>query len=77
MPAPWKRCRGVSVRHDAEHVSLPTGGTGHHPGRINLIIGVSIVTHTSEGIGQYAVPGVRLRMMKDDVGRMTEDEAIY
>jgi hypothetical protein len=30
----------------------------------DLNIGVSLVTHTSEGMGQYTVPGIRLHVMK-------------
>jgi hypothetical protein len=46
------------------------------PDRRNFSIGVSAVTHTLVGTGQYAISDVRLRMMKDAVGRVTEDEAI-
>jgi hypothetical protein len=34
------------------------------------------VTHTPEGMRQYAIPDVRLRMMKGDAKGMTEDEVI-
>jgi hypothetical protein len=45
-------------------------------GRRNLNIGVSTVTHTLKGTGQYAIPCVRLRMMKDGAREMTEDEVV-
>jgi hypothetical protein len=44
--------------------------------REDLSIGVSIVTHTLEGMRQYAVPGIRLRMMEGDTEGMTEDEVV-
>jgi hypothetical protein len=47
-----------------------------NPGHRNLNIGVSTVAHTPEEVEQYIVPGMRLRMMKDDVGGMTEDEVV-
>jgi hypothetical protein len=37
---------------------------------------VSTVTHTPEGMGQYAVPDVRLRMMKGDAKGMMKDEVV-
>jgi hypothetical protein len=37
-------------------------------GRRNISIEISTVTHTPKGLGQYTVPSVRLRMMKDDAG---------
>jgi hypothetical protein len=46
------------------------------PGSKDLSIGVSTVTHTPEGMRQYAIPDVRLRMMKGDAKGMTEDEVI-
>jgi hypothetical protein len=42
----------------------------------DLSIGVSTVTHTPEGIGQYVVPGIHLHMMYGDTEGMTEDEAV-
>jgi hypothetical protein len=46
-----------------------------NPSRKDLNIEVSTVTHTLEGMGQYVVPGICLRMMKGDAKGMTEDEA--
>jgi hypothetical protein len=34
------------------------------------------MTHTPEGMGQYTIPGVCLRMMKDDARVMTKDEVV-
>jgi hypothetical protein len=42
----------------------------------NLSIRVSTVTQTPEWMGQYVVPGLRLRMMKGDAKGMTEDEVV-
>jgi hypothetical protein len=42
----------------------------------DLSIGVSTVTHTPEGMRQYVVPGIRLRMMEGDEEGMTEDETV-
>jgi hypothetical protein len=47
-----------------------------NPDHGDLSIEVSTVTHTLEGIWQYAVPGIRLRMMEGDAGGMTEYEAV-
>jgi hypothetical protein len=41
-----------------------------NPSRRDLSIGVSTVTHTPEGTGKYAVPGIHLCMMKDDAKGM-------
>jgi hypothetical protein len=46
------------------------------PGHRDLNIRVSTVTHTLEGMGQYVVLDVRLRMMKGDAKGMTEDEDV-
>ena len=43
---------------------------------MDLSIGVSTVIHTPEGMGQYTVPGICLRMMKGDAKGMTEDEVV-
>lgn len=42
----------------------------------DLSIKVSTVTHTLEGIGQYAILDVRLCMMEGDAEGMADDEAI-
>jgi hypothetical protein len=34
------------------------------------------MTHTPEGMGQYAIPGIRLRVMKGDAKGMIEDEVV-
>jgi hypothetical protein len=47
-----------------------------NPSRRDLNIGVSTVTHTPEGTGQYAVTGIRLRVMKGDAKGTTEDEVV-
>jgi orotidine-5'-phosphate decarboxylase len=46
------------------------------PNYRDLSIRVSTVTHTSEGVGQCVVPGIRLRMMKGDAKGVTEDEVV-
>jgi hypothetical protein len=47
-----------------------------NPSRRDLSTRVSTVTHTPEGMWQYNIPGIRLRMMKGDAKGMMEDEAI-
>jgi hypothetical protein len=39
-------------------------------------MGVSTVTHTLEGTGQYTVPGIRLHMIKGDAKGMTKDDVV-
>ena len=46
------------------------------PSHRDLSTVVSTVTHTLEGMGQYDVPGIRLRMMKDDAKGMMKDEVV-
>jgi hypothetical protein len=65
MPRPGKWYRKVSIKHDARYVSPLTNGIDN-PSRRDLSTRVSTVTHTPEGMGQYIVPGVRLRMIKGD-----------
>ena len=58
-------------------LSGPIGQWGpDNPSHRDLSTGVSTVTHTPEGTGQYFVPGVRLRMIKGDTKRMTKDEVV-
>jgi hypothetical protein len=71
----WKRYRRVSVKHDAGYIFVLTSGT-ERPSRRGLSMRVSTVTHTPEGMGQYAVPDVRLRMMKGDAKGMMKDEVV-
>jgi hypothetical protein len=47
-----------------------------NPSHRDLSIRVSIATHTPEEMGQYAVPGIPLHMMKGDAKRMIEDEVV-
>jgi hypothetical protein len=75
MPRPWKRYRRVFIKHDAAYASPLTMGPDNLSHK-DLSIGVSTVTHAPEGMGQYAIPGIRLRMMKCDAKEMTKDEAI-
>jgi hypothetical protein len=42
----------------------------------DLNTGVSIVTHTPEGMGHYVVPGVQLCMIKGDAKEVTKDEVV-
>jgi hypothetical protein len=42
----------------------------------DLIIGVSTVIDTPEGMRKYAIPGIHLCMMKGDAKDMTEDEVV-
>ena len=46
------------------------------PNSRDLSNGVSTLNHTLEGMGQYAIPGIRLRMMKGDAKGMMEDKVI-
>lgn len=75
MPRLWKRYIGVSVKHDAEYVSLLTRGPDD-PDHRDFSIRVTTVTHTPEGTRQYAVPGIYIRMMKGDAKWMAEDEVV-
>jgi hypothetical protein len=47
-----------------------------NPSHRDLRIGVSTVTYTPEGTGQYAIPGIRLHMLEDDEEGMTKDEVV-
>jgi hypothetical protein len=49
-----------------------------NPNHGDLSTGVSIVTHTLEGTGQYTVLvlGICLRMMKGDAKGVMEDEVV-
>jgi hypothetical protein len=47
-----------------------------NPSRRGLSMGVSTVTHTLEGTGQYTVPGIRLHMIKGDAKGMTKDDVV-
>jgi hypothetical protein len=48
----------------------------NNPSGMDLSIGVSTMTHTPEGMVQYTVPGMCLRLMKGYTKGMMEDEAI-
>ena len=61
--------------HNMDHQGNPTMGPDN-PSRRDLSIGVFIVTHTPEGMGQYTVPGIRLHMMKGDAKGMPEDDVV-
>jgi hypothetical protein len=47
-----------------------------NPSRRDLNVRVSIVTHTPEGMRQYVILVIRLRMMKGDAKGMTKDEVV-
>jgi hypothetical protein len=47
-----------------------------NPGRMDLIIGASIVIEIPERTGQYAKPGVDQRVLKGDTRVMTEDKPV-
>jgi hypothetical protein len=75
MSRSWKRYRRVSIKHNARYVSPLTSGSDN-PSHRDLSIRVSTVTHMLEGMGQYALPGIHLCMMKGDAKGMTEDEVV-
>jgi hypothetical protein len=70
MPKPWKRYQRIlsSTTLDT-YPCCPVGPD--NPSRMDLSIRVSIVTHMPQGIGQYAVPDIRLLMIKGRIKRMT------
>jgi hypothetical protein len=57
-----------------EYLRWPVGPV--KPSRGDLSIEVSTVTHTPEGLGQYVVPCVYLRMLESDAEGMTKDEVV-
>jgi hypothetical protein len=67
-------CQARRRIRSGEYPRRPVGPL--NPSCGDLSIRVSIVTHTPEGMGQYAIPGVRLRMMEGDAEGMTEYEAV-
>jgi hypothetical protein len=58
-----------------QRVSSLTGGTSQTQPR-EPQLEISTLTHTLEGMEQYVIPSVRLRMLEGDVERMTEDEVV-
>jgi hypothetical protein len=60
-----------SLRRSPTDVYTPV-----NPGRRDLSVGVSTVTHVQERTGRYTMLGVCLRMLEGDARVMTEDEVV-
>jgi hypothetical protein len=75
MPGLWKQHWEVSIKA-RRRIRIPLTVGPDDSSRGDLSIGVSTVTPTPKGTGQYIVPGIRLRMIKGDDKGMTKDEVV-